>query len=94
MTDHHAIIPTGMEMNLSVTQERVYDIITRRFIASFYTDCQVAHTLVQGKVGESPELYTVINEETGNGQFQARESNPSPLPWIGHPLFFSSNEGK
>ena len=52
VTDHHAIIPTGMEMNLSVTQERVYDIITRRFIASFYTDCQVAHTLVQGKVGD------------------------------------------
>ena len=52
VTDHHAIIPTGIEMTLSVTQEKVYDIITRRFIAAFYPDCQVAHTLVQGKAGD------------------------------------------
>ena len=52
VTDHHAIIPTGIEMNLSPVQERVYDIICKRFIASFYDDCKVAHTLIKGKVGE------------------------------------------
>ncbi len=39
-------------MNLSPVQERVYDIICKRFIASFYDNCQVAHTMIKGKVGE------------------------------------------
>ena len=52
VTDHHAIIPTGIEMNLSDLQQRVYDVICRRFIASFYDDCKVANTSVQGKAGE------------------------------------------
>jgi len=51
VTDHHAIIPTGVEMYLSEEQGKVYDVITRRFIASFYPDCEVAHTHVYGKVG-------------------------------------------
>ena len=50
VTDHHAMIPTGTEMHLSSEQQRVYDIITRRFIASFYPDCDVAHTHVTGEV--------------------------------------------
>ena len=50
VTDHHAIIPTGVEMYLSEEQGKVYDVITRRFIASFYPDCEVAHTHVYGKV--------------------------------------------
>lgn len=49
VTDHHAIIPTGIEMYLSAEQEKVYDVITRRFIASFYPDCEVANTHVYGK---------------------------------------------
>ena len=52
VTDHHAIIPTGMEMYLSEEQGKVYDVITRRFIASFYPDCEVAHTHVYGKVDD------------------------------------------
>lgn len=50
VTDHHAIIPTGVEMYLSAEQAKVYDVITRRFIASFYPDCEVAHTHVYGQV--------------------------------------------
>jgi len=50
VTDHHAIIPTGVEMYLSSEQGKVYDVITRRFIASFYPDCEVAHTHVHGEV--------------------------------------------
>jgi len=50
VTDHHAIIPTGVQMNLDYNQQQVYDIITKRFIAVFYPDCIVSNTLVSGKV--------------------------------------------
>jgi len=49
VTDHHAIIPTGVQIRLQYNQQRVYDIITRRFIAVFYDDCKVANTSVIGK---------------------------------------------
>lgn len=49
VTDHHAIIPTGMQMNLQYNQQQVFDIITRRFIAVFYDDCKVSNTTVIGK---------------------------------------------
>ncbi len=52
VTDHHAIIPTGVEMNLQYNQQRVYDIITKRFIAVFYEDCSVSNTAVIGKAGD------------------------------------------
>jgi len=52
VTDHHAIIPTGIESNLQYNQQQVYDIITRRFIAVFYDDCLVANTTVIGKAAE------------------------------------------
>ena len=50
VTDHHAIIPTGVEGHLQHNQQLVYDIITRRFIAVFYDDCSVSNTTVIGKV--------------------------------------------
>ena len=49
VTDHHAIIPTGVQINLPYSQKQVYDIITKRFIAVFYNDCRVANTVVIGK---------------------------------------------
>ncbi|GGX27723.1 type IA DNA topoisomerase [Aquimarina muelleri] len=49
VTDHHAIIPTGVEINLQYNQQQVYDIITKRFIAVFYEDCSVANTTIIGK---------------------------------------------
>ncbi|WP_406683038.1 DNA topoisomerase 3 [Seonamhaeicola sp. MEBiC1930] len=52
VTDHHAIIPTGMQNQLSTSHQQVYDIIVRRFIAVFYDDCQVANTSVVGKAAE------------------------------------------
>jgi len=50
VTDHHAIIPTGIQINLQYNQQQVYNIITKRFIAVFYNDCKVANTTVIGKV--------------------------------------------
>ena len=55
VTDHHAIIPTGMNpQNVSLThdEKRVYDMVTRRFIAVFYPDCKFSTTTVMGEVGE------------------------------------------
>lgn len=51
VTDHHAIIPTGvLPSGLTYDEKQVYDIVTRRFISVFYPDCKVSHTTVLGKV--------------------------------------------
>jgi DNA topoisomerase-3 len=50
VTDHHAIIPTGIQGNLHGSHLKVYDIIARRFIAIFYDECSVANTTVIGQV--------------------------------------------
>ena len=51
VTDHHAIIPTGVPAtNLTDIERHVYDLIARRFIAVFYPDCKFATTTVLGKV--------------------------------------------
>ena len=52
VTDHHAIIPTGVQSNLQYNQQQVYDIIVKRFIAVFYDDCLVANTTVIGKAAD------------------------------------------
>jgi DNA topoisomerase-3 len=54
VTDHHAIIPTGIQTNLQYNQQQVYDIITKRFIAVFYPDSDVSNTSVLGKAAEVP----------------------------------------
>jgi DNA topoisomerase III len=54
VTDHHAIIPTGIQGNLQYNQQQVYDIITRRFIGVFYPDSEVSNTTVIGKAAEVP----------------------------------------
>lgn len=51
VTDHHAIIPTGVPASALNDMERnVYDLIARRFIAVFYPDCKFSTTTVLGKV--------------------------------------------
>ena len=53
VTDHHAIIPTGVvPQGLSFAEEKVYDEVCRHFIAVFYPDCQFTTTTVLGKVEE------------------------------------------
>ena len=50
VTDHHAIIPTGVfPMNLTAGEMKVYDLVTRRFISAFYPDCEICTTTVTGK---------------------------------------------
>lgn len=55
VTDHHAIIPTGVAPRaLTDMQRNVYDLIARRFIAVFYPDCRFATTTIDGVAAESP----------------------------------------
>lgn len=51
VTDHHAIIPTGVNpTNLTADEWKVYDLVAKRFIANFYPDCQISTTSVLGLV--------------------------------------------
>ena len=51
VTDHHAIIPTGVPaQNLTDMEHHVYDLIAKRFIAVFYPDCKFSTTTVLGDV--------------------------------------------
>lgn len=53
VTDHHAIIPTGVvPAGLTDAERNVYDLVARRFIAVFYPDCKFATTTVEGKAGK------------------------------------------
>lgn len=53
VTDHHAIIPTTVEAkNLTDAEQKVYDMIARRFIGAFHPDCLFETTTVTGKVEE------------------------------------------
>ncbi|MDO4461669.1 MAG: DNA topoisomerase 3 [Bacteroidia bacterium] len=54
VTDHHAIIPTGVPPHPNLTREEklVYDQITRRFIANFYPDSEISTTTVMGESAE------------------------------------------
>lgn len=53
VTDHHAIIPTGVRpAGMDANEAKVYDMVARRFIAAFYPDCKIATTAVLGQAGE------------------------------------------
>ena len=54
VTDHHAIIPTGIQVNLHYNQQLVYDIITRRFIGAFYPDSEISNTAILAQAAEVP----------------------------------------
>jgi DNA topoisomerase III, bacteria and conjugative plasmid len=58
VTDHHAIIPTGVPPHgLSDAERNVFDLIARRFIAAFYPDCIISTTTVNGEVqGEEEKV--------------------------------------
>ena len=55
VTDHHAIIPTGVVPKaLSDMERKVFDLIARRFIGVFLPDCKFSTTAVLGVVKASP----------------------------------------
>ncbi len=53
ITDHHAIIPTGvLSGSLTPDERKLYDMVARRFISVFYPDCKVANITVLGEVNK------------------------------------------
>ena len=51
VTDHHAIIPTGViPQGLTELEQKVFDLVARSFIAAFYDDCKFETTTVFGEV--------------------------------------------
>ena len=73
VTDHHAIIPTGViPKNLTDAEQKVFDLVARRFIAVFLPDCKFSTTTVLGEVlGNPMEVLGNPREDLGD------PSNPS-----------------
>lgn len=91
VTDHHAIIPTGVPASaLSDMERNVYDLIARRFIAVFYPDCKFATTTVLGKVEDvefkvsgkeilEPGWRTIYTQQQTSAPQPNNPSTPQPL---------------
>lgn len=87
VTDHHAIIPTGVPASaLSDMERNVYDLIARRFIAVFYPDCKFSTTTVLGKV-EDVEFKVSGKEilEPGWRTIYAQQPSHPNNPSTSHP---------
>lgn len=66
VTDHHAIIPTGVPpVALTDMERHVFDLIAKRFIAAFYPDCKFSTTTVMGEVSNELTNETVEFKATG-----------------------------
>ena len=81
VTDHHAIIPTGVApQNLSDMEMKVFDLVARRFISGFYPDCKFATTTVLGEAADVPFKATgkLILEPGWRAVYQAVRSQQQP----------------
>lgn len=81
VTDHHAIIPTGVApQNLSDMEMKVFDLVARRFISVFYPDCKFATTTVLGEAADVPFKATgkLILEPGWRAVYQAVRSQQMP----------------
>ncbi len=94
VTDHHAIIPTGVRANnVSENERKVYDLITRRFIAVFYPNCKIATTTVLGEVNKvefkvtgkqilDPGWRVVFDKSQANQEEDDNEKEEGILPFF------------
>lgn len=88
VTDHHAIIPTGVAADsMSVYEQNVYQLVTKRFIASFYPDSEVSNTTVIGTSAQiefkatgkqilSPGWRTVLGKDADEKKEDTEQSLP------------------
>ena len=87
VTDHHAIIPTGVAAQmLSKPEWQVYDLVARRFISVFFPDCVYDQTQIKGKAGKiefkasgkriaEPGWKSVYEWNTGKDKQETRDRN-------------------
>ena len=81
VTDHHAIIPTGViPQNLSDAERNVFDLVARRFIAVFLPDCRFSTTTVLGEVTSNPSQTSKTSQtsETSQTSQTSETSKTSP----------------
>ncbi|MFW9598146.1 MAG: DNA topoisomerase 3 [Paludibacter sp.] len=53
VTDHHAIIPTGITPTaLNEQEKKVFDLVARRFIANFYPECKISTTTITAEAAK------------------------------------------
>ena len=95
VTDHHAIIPTGVQpQGLTDMEKRVFDLIARRFIAVFYPDCKFSTTTVLGEVEKvefkvtgkqivEPGWRVIFNKEQQEEPKEGDEERVLPLFTVG-----------
>lgn len=102
VTDHHAIIPTGVQNGvLTAAEQKVYDLITRRFIACFYPDCRFLTTTVLGEAAKVPFKTTgkqisepgwkTVFEKESNLEESDEEKQPDPEKTL--PVFVVGERG-
>lgn len=98
VTDHHAIIPTGVyPSGLSPEEKRIYDLVARRFIAAFYPECKIANTTVLGKVGQV--AFKVTGKQILEPGWKEVYANDKPEPKEGEdeerilPVFVAGETG-
>jgi DNA topoisomerase-3 len=98
ITDHHAIIPTGIlpPSGMYLPEKQVYDLISRRFIAAFYPDCVVSNTVVLGDVNGNEFSATgkVILEEGWRVLFPKKETDAKDAEEQLMPLFVKGEKGE
>ena len=98
ITDHHAIIPTGITppSGMYLPEKQVYDIVARRFIAAFYPDCVVSNTVVLGDVdgNEFSATGKVILEEGWRVLFPKKETDTKDDEEQFMPLFVKGEKGE
>ena len=76
VTDHHAIIPTGMiPQNLSDAEQKVFDLVARRFIAVFLPDCKFSTTTVLGEVTSDTSMTSMTSDTSSTSS----TSTPSTI---------------
>lgn len=97
ITDHHAIIPTGVVpgSGLMLQEKQVYDIIARRFIAAFYPDCIVSNTTVMGSVdgNEFSATGKVILEEGWRALYPKKDNDTADEEDFEMPVFTKGEKG-
>jgi DNA topoisomerase-3 len=92
VTDHHAIIPTGVNPSgITPAEHQVYELIAKRFIAVFYPECKVSNTTVLGQVGQlafkatgkqilEPGWRVIYEDEKNENRDPKAESEEKVLP--------------
>ena len=80
VTDHHAIIPTGVKPdNITADERKVYDLVALHFIAAFYPECEVSNTTVLAKAGDMDFRVTgrEVLKPGWRAMFEKGQGNPN-----------------